>query len=107
MSFWGGSFNYFPFLKKKEDREGREDEISDMIHDLSYLLSYITKALVAMLAEEIESCWEIACDLNKRPPLYIVFVQHDLSYKSLCKTQMVKDVNALSPLSGLSFQGCV
>jgi len=51
----GGSINYFPFLNKKEVCEGREDEISDVIYHLSYLQSYITKALVAMLAEEIES----------------------------------------------------
>jgi len=51
----GGSINYFPFLNKKKVCERREDEISDVIYHLSYLQSYITKALVAMLTEEVES----------------------------------------------------
>jgi len=37
---------------------------NDEIYDLSYLQSYITKALVAMLEEEIESCWEFVISTN-------------------------------------------
>lgn len=37
---------------------------NDEIYDLSYLQSYITKALVAMLEEEIENCWEFVISTN-------------------------------------------
>jgi len=79
---------------------------NDEIYDLSYLQSYITKSIGCDVGRGNRELLGI-CHLNKRPPLYVVSIQQDLTRKSLCKTRMVKDVNALSPSSGLSFQGYV